>query len=172
MRVIFASLLALSPLVLAGCGARTGMLGDDAPAVDAPVALFAGGGAACVDALDPTQAEAVLATSEDEEIAVVDLAFVSECSGLGGDYLIGREVGGTRMFWLGGHGCEFFDDTFGPGLVYGVVRYAQTAALFQTPEGVCVSWPGEPEPVQSSSSTFAIAVFETLGGAQSFAASL
>lgn len=166
--------LASASLLLAsvGCGARSDVLESDPAPLVAPVELFAPDGAGCVASPDLDQAASLMARQSGQGIAVVDIVFALECTNLGGDYVLGREIGGTRMFWLGGHGCSFLTTTFGPGLVYGVVRYTQTAALFQISSDVCVGFPDQAPGAQTDVTTEAIALFERLEEAQAFAGTL
>lgn len=117
-----------------------------------------------------TAATALTPPDSGEAVAVVEIAYAEECTGLGGQYILAREVDGSRSFWLGNHGCNFL----APGLVggattFGVLRYRFTAALFMIPTGVCVSFPGEPDGLSSDSRVEALAVFPTLEAAAQFA---
>ncbi|APR80705.1 Hypothetical protein A7982_06052 [Minicystis rosea] len=170
-RILTASL----SLLAAACGARSIDPGaDGVPAAPAPVVvdLFAPDGAGCVSDLPNDTATDLMAPGEGESIAVVDLIYTEECTGAGGQYVLGREIDGYRYFWVGGHACYFFAHALPVSLVYGVVRYRFTAAISEIPAGMCVAWPGEPDGVQTDVSTSAIAVFERLDEAKTFAASL
>lgn len=160
--------------IAAGCGARSTVLEGDPNAGSAPVALFAPDGSGCVD--EPplgTAVEVISPADAGDEIAVVDITFAEECTDLGGQYVLARDLDGVKRYWLGGHGCQFleqFSNTL--GLVYGVVRYRVTAGISQIPADVCVGFPDETPGMETDSTTLGIAVFETLSGAQAFADSL
>ncbi|MEO7330123.1 MAG: hypothetical protein ABI193_16230 [Minicystis sp.] len=177
MRLLLLTTGLLVALSVAGCGARSTVLEGDAVTADPldpalPVDLLAPDGASCVKHLDVQTAPEVMAPDSDQGIAVVDIAFATECTNAGGDYVLAREIDGFSSFWLGQHACEFTDAVFGPGILYGVVLYRQTAALFQLSAEVCVGFPGEPPGLQTSLITDAIALFETLPEARAFASAL
>ncbi len=157
--------------LLASCGGRT-----DAPAIDKspaaalPSALYVANEGCAKEVAAETATTALTPVESGEEVAVVEIAYAEECTGLGGQYILAREVDGSRSFWLGSHGCYFL----APGLVggattFGVLRYRPTAALFTIPVGVCVSYPGEPDGFSSDSRVQALAVFPTVEAATRFA---
>lgn len=159
--------------VAAGCGARSTVLEGDPNAGSAPVAIYVPDGAGCADEKPVSAAVEVMTPDAGDEIAVVDITFAEECTGLGGQYVLARDLDGVKRYWLGGHGCQFleqFSNTL--GLVYGVVRYQVTAGISQIPSDVCVGFPDETPGMETDATTLAIAVFETLSGAQAFADSL
>ena len=72
---------------------------------------------------------------------------LDECTGLGGQYVVAKDLDGPRRFFLGAHDCRALTTpdlpTFPPPpLRYGVLRGTQTAALFTA--GPCIALPGEP----------------------------
>ncbi len=175
LSLVLAGVLVLSA---AACGSRSNLVEGDTPAPGdppadvLPVELYVPDGAGCVASLDVQTAPEVMAPGSDQSIAVVDIVFATECTGAGGDYVLARQIGSDRAFWLGAHACEFSDAVFGPGIVYGVVLYRQTAALFQLSPDICVGFPDQPPGAQSDAKTDAIALFETLPQAEAFAATL
>lgn len=107
-----------------------------------------------------------------EAIAVVELFYQDECTGAGGQYILARELGGFRTFWIGAHACWALTSPLPVGPRFGVVRYNQTAGIFHISEDVCIGFPDEPPGARTDVTTRAIAVFETLADARAFAASL
>lgn len=98
--------------------------------------------------------------------AVVELFFREECTGLGGEHVIGRDVDQPkRHFSLGGHGCR----GGAPPAAFGVVSYGHTAALGQS--AACVELPGELGFTYDTQSR-AVATFDTLESARAFADAL
>lgn len=158
-------------LLAAGCGGGSSTLSEesmpDTPAK--PTALYIEGGEACAQEADTGGAEEALTPAESGQgIAVVELFYAGECTGAGGQYILAREVGGDRDFWLGAHACYFYPEPAPTGEQFGVLRYSQTAALFQISPDVCVGFPGEPPGAQTDATTVAIAVFASLEDAKSF----
>ena len=157
--------------LLASCGGRSDVPAiDKPPAAALPSALYVADEGCAKEVAAETAATALTPVDSGEAVAVVEIAYAEECTGLGGQYILAREVEGFRSFWLGNHGCNFL----APGLVggattFGVLRYRFTAALFMIPVGVCVSFPGEPDGLSSDSRVEALAVFPTLEAAALFA---
>lgn len=150
----------------AGTGTGGGPAGDAAP-----IALYVSDREGC--ALDAPLEEAVatLTTNDGggDELYVVDLVYVDECTGAGGQHILGRAVDGSRDMWLGAHACYFF----APDLVgqrgAGLARVTQTAGLDTTSADACVTFPSETSGVTSDVRVTAIAVFETVDDARTFA---
>jgi hypothetical protein len=118
-----------------------------------------------------SEAEAVLATDDDggDVLLVVDLAFIDECTGAGGQHILARTPDGSSEMWLGAHACRFFDPSRIDGEVHaGLVRGEQTAGLQQTSADACVTFPGEVAPLASSVTVTAIALFGSQAEAKSF----
>ncbi len=138
----------------------------DAPARGPATPTFVVDGSTCSTGVTPS-AEAAVTRADGDELAVVEIHFVEECTGLGGTWVLGREVDSHRRFFLGAHGCRLWKST--PSGAYGVVRYRQTAALLRTPDGACVGLPGERR-VESDQSTYGFVVFATRAEAEVFAA--
>ena len=164
---LLVALLAL----LASCGGRT-----DAPAIDRspaaapPSALYVADEGCAKEVAAETAATTLTPVESGEAVAVVEIAYADECTGLGGQYILAREVDGSRSFWLGNHGCNFLAvGLVGSATAFGVLRYRVTAALFTIPVGVCVGFPGEPDGLSSDSRVEALAVFPTLEAAERFA---
>jgi hypothetical protein len=153
-------------VLLAGCG-RTGLLDEaDGGVVDAGlvaqreapffVAVEDGG---CATA---GVESALKLAGSGERLVLMRTKAVDECSGAGGEYLIGAEVNERRDAFLGGHACYFLDATLrqSQGLVFwGVTRLSQTAAVFMTPTQWCVTSIAGTEPVSTDSKAKAWAVY-------------
>ena len=159
-------------LLVAACGS---VVVEPAPeAQPKAVQLFVGDGDGCVTqpSLD-TAADVLTPGDSGDAIAVTDISITEVCTGVGGKYVLAREIDGFRYFWLGGHGCHLVEGlASATGLVFGVVRYRMTAGISEIPPELCVTWPGDPEGVQTDASTSAIALFEQLDEAKAFAVSL
>lgn len=168
--------LLVSSLVALGCG-RTNLLDDadggadggadagvvpDAGVVQRAAPLFvATSGVQCPTAgveLD------LKVTTSSERLALVQTKALDECSGAGGEYLIGREVGVSRDLFLGQHACYFLNAqlrTFDGTVYWGVARLSQNAGLTQTPTSWCITTLAGTEPVISDSTVKAWAVYPT-----------
>ncbi len=98
-----------------------------------------------------------------ERLAVVRFRAVEECSGEGGEWLIGRQIDSSRDYFVGGHACFFLpEDLRKPGSTwFGLVRFSQTAGLFRTPEGWCVTNADGRQPVTTDSRSLAWGVYRT-----------
>lgn len=155
-------------LALAACG-RTGLLEDaDGGGLDAGLKptgprdapLFVAvedGACAKAGAEDDLQVQ-----GSGERLVLMRSKANGECSGAGGEYLIGAEVGTSRDAFLGAHACYFLSEALRQteGQVYwGVTRLSQTAALFRTPEGWCITSLSGQEPVVSDSKVKAWALY-------------
>lgn len=91
-----------------------------------------------------------------ERLAVVRFRAIEECSGVGGDWFIGHEVGTTNDIFVGQHGCWFFNDELRQNQTqvrYGLARSAQTAVLISPPEDWCLDWQDAGEPLTSDRRT-------------------
>ena len=150
-------------LILAGCGTRTL---EDLSRATPPLAVYGRDDKACAVPVSSDPEAELRPKDAGEASAVVELVFVNECTGLGGQHILARELGGARYFWLGAHGCVTWETP--PAAKFGVVRYAQTAALFNLPEGACLTMPGAPAIITSDAATRSIAVFATQGEAERF----
>lgn len=130
---------------------RDGTCGLEAPVRDAVAALTP----------DPGSGDTVV---------VAELAFLDECTGAGGQHLVGRAMDGIGMMWIGSHACYFFEPGLvGSGVRAGVVR-ARPGAFQQIPPSVCVEFPGVPGAPSTDVDAMAIAVFASLEDAEAFAA--
>ena len=175
----------LCTAIAAGCGARASLRIDEtssaaassgsggAPAVPDPEALYLPDDQGCGAEQTPANAAALLTPSgSGQGVAVVEVFYQSECTGVGGDYLVAHEVDGFREFWLGAHACFFLPQPPPSNLPYGVLRYNITAAFFQVSPDVCIGIPGQPPGLGTGDKTEAVALFTTLADARQFAASL
>jgi hypothetical protein len=150
-------------LILAGCGTRTL---DDLSNATPPLATYNRDEKSCAAPVHSAPEDELRVRDSGEGNAVVELAFVNECTGLGGQYILSRAVDGSRYFWLGAHGCTTWETP--PEAKFGVVRYAQTAALSNLPEGACLTLPGAPARITSDVTVRAVAVFATRSEAERF----
>jgi hypothetical protein len=107
-------------------------------------------------------------------LALVRFRVAIECSGAGGEWLIGRVIDAPLDVFVGGHACYFLPDTMQEhGAEYfAVVRYSQMAALFHTPHGWCVTDADGKEPVTSAWRSIAWGAFRTESGARAALARL
>jgi hypothetical protein len=143
--------------LLAGCG-RT-----DAPTPPEP-ALRVFVGAQC-----PTLGtESDLNPAKFDGLVVVRMKALTECSGAGGDWFVGRALDAQRDFFVGEHACYFHTPVLdmAPGNAFAVVRYSQTAGRFRTPEGWCINDEDGKEPVISDSKSIAWGQYRTEAGAR------
>ena len=89
-----------------------------------------------------------------DRLVLVQTQPQGECSGAGGEYLIGRDVNASLDFFVGTHACYFHPPALrdtesftcvGGGVCtrqrvfWGVARVSQTAGLLHTPEGWCIT---------------------------------
>ncbi|MBK8257090.1 MAG: hypothetical protein IPK82_31015 [Polyangiaceae bacterium] len=158
-----------------GCGTRSQILERDPtggvlpPEMVDPIGLYVEADDICAQEVSVDLAEETLTPgSPSDNLAVTEVAFVEECTDAGGQYVIARELDGFREFWLGAHACYFWSSTPPTGIVFGVVKYRQTAGLNNVAPETCIGFPDEPAGLSTDAQTQAIAVFETLEGAQAF----
>lgn len=164
---------ALFALVLVGCG-RTDLLEDADGGVDAGVyagvreapffvAVEDGG---CASAGVESQLKPL---GSGERLVLMKTKALDECSGAGGEYLVGTEVNASRDAFLGAHACSFLSAelrmNFGQ-VFWGVTRLSQTATLFRTPESWCITSIAGTEPVVSDSKVKAWAVYRSESAAR------
>lgn len=146
----------LASLGLLACG-RSNLGEEPQPAAPTPpvqqreAPLFVFRGSPC-----PTPGvESDLKVSiQGDRLVLVQTQAQGECSGAGGEYLIGRDVNAPVDFFVGAHACYFHPaalrDTesyqcVGGGpctrqrMFWGVARVSQTAALFSAPQGWCIT---------------------------------
>ena len=143
--------------LIAGCGTRS--IGGDEPiaAKTAPIAVYARDDRMCAATSDVS----AMTLRESDQLAVVSVTFADECTGAGGQHILGHEVDGFRDMWLGAHACQTW--TTPPTAPFAVMRYSQTAALFHIRDGVCI------EPLTSDVQVKAVALFATRAEAEAFA---
>ena len=146
-------------VVLVACG-RSGT--QQAGTVEAPLFVFKG------DNCPVAGVEADLTPEKFDGLALVEMNAQGECSGAGGEWLIGRQLGATRDYFAGSHACYFHPMGLSPAPMryFGVVRYMQTAALFHGPMGWCITDMTGKEPVTTDSKNIAWGVFATEAGAR------
>jgi hypothetical protein len=155
-----------------GKGGASGQGGEGGGELPTPTSLFVAERGACAAEAPVAETLAAFDLEPGDGAYAAELFFVDECSGAGGQYILARALDGSREDWLGAHACYFFPPEWVAAGGFGVVRYAQTAALFETPVGWCVSWPGGPEPIVTDGVTRAVAIFASAGEAQQFAAAV
>lgn len=137
--ILTVALVAAQP----GCG-RSAPLEDETVVPVTPVApvpksspLFVFTTSEC-----PTRGnEEDLIPSGTDQLAVVRFRAVSECSGAGGEWFVGREVSSSRAHLAGRHACYFLPQEL-QGFDtdrFAVVRFQVTAGLFRAPKGWCVT---------------------------------
>lgn len=156
-----------------GAGGSPSITAGPAPEVPAPLALYVADREGCGLEAPVAEAEATMSLDDSGLVAlhVVDLAFVDECTGAGGQYILGRTPDGTRAMWLGAHACYFFEpELVGASIRPGVARTRLANAPVETPRGACVSFPGEDGTLTSDLRVEAIAVFATRDDALAFVA--
>jgi hypothetical protein len=128
----------LASVLLLACG-RSGLVDDadgGAPGRrQAPLFVFKSG-PPCMTA----GVEEDLRPAASDRLVVVLVQAQEECSGAGGDYLVGRE-GSTRHYFAGDHDCRFLPSGLrgDRSVRWGLVRGSQTAALFTVPTGWCIT---------------------------------
>ena len=129
---------------------------------EAPLFVFTG------DLCPAVGTEADLTPQRFDGLALVRFRATGECSGAGGEYLVGREEGSTRDLFVGEHACYFqppaLRDSSAERL--GVVRYSHTAALFHAPTGWCITNADGREPVTTDVKNLAWGVYATEAGAR------
>jgi hypothetical protein len=134
-------------------------------------------GGICVDAkAGDVTSESHLRAKSGERNVVVSLAVADEkCTGLGGTFVLARDVDSAQVYWMGGHGCFPSDAALkSPGsLGYAVARVRVTAALLTIGKEQCVAFPGEPDGAFSTGDRLeAAGTFLSLTAARTYAASL
>lgn len=162
-------------LCLAACGrselveefvADASVVTPPAPIVKEPLYVFEQ--SRCVM---QTTKEALKPASGDRVFAV-EFRAQEECSGLGGEWFIGRELDARRDVMLGGHGCFFI-----PGELrtksstsFGVVRVA--TGRVTAPASWCLTTVDGRTPVESDVRVIAFGVYESEEAARAAAESL
>jgi hypothetical protein len=178
-------LLLIAPLYLAACGGNVVFV-EEGPQqeeetqedpvvpveVPTPERVFYADGA-CVAEVATSGTQPLFEDLQSgERRLVVETFLVRECSGAGGDYVLARELTGSRSYWLGDHTCYFLGNGELPTTTsYGVIRVTQTAALSSVPTGWCIGFPGE-DGLSSDSNVTAVALFASLEEAQAYLDSL
>jgi hypothetical protein len=162
-----ATLIGAAALALAcGQAAPVDALRGGAPTAS-PTAIYVEDSTGC-----PTEGtEAALRPEASEVLVVASLRLIGECSGAGGDWLIGRALDARRDLMFGSHTCYFLGGVeTRPTTAFGVVRVNQTAARLEGPKGWCITDADGAEPVTSDVRVRAVAVFETEAAARAAAA--
>lgn len=118
--------------------------------------------------------EVALKPSAGERVFAVEVRAQEECSGLGGEWLIGRELDARRDVMLGGHGCFFVPRELltKSSQTFGVVRVAQMAGVLRAPEGWCINTLDGREPVESDVRVIAFGIYESEAAARAAAEAL
>lgn len=157
-------LLVLASTFLFACGGATA--DDTSPGSTGAPPTFVMARDTCSTGVQPSADAALAKADSSEAISVAEIRFIDECSGLGGHWIIGRDISSDRKFFLGAHGCRLWSSP--PAGSYAVVRHAQTAGISFTPSGVCIRFDGE-DSVRTDQSTSGIVVFTALEDAKAFA---
>lgn len=153
-------------LTLLACGRTGTLLPGQEPQQpqqrESPLFVFTGD--LCPDA----GIEADLVPQKSDGLALVKMTAQGECSGAGGEWLIGRELGTTRDFFVGSHACYFQPRELmpQPAEYFAVVRYMQTAALFKAPMGWCITDANGKEPVTTDSKNIAWGIYASEAAAR------
>jgi hypothetical protein len=178
-RALHLSLLtALIGAAGSACGGR--VAGDEAapatdPATQATALYLADPRSSCATPASLDTVTTELHPARNEDTAVVELSVAEECTNLGGQWLLGRDVHRAESkFWLGGHGCRTVPFAADGSARYGVLVYTPTDHIGTIPPSVCVSFPGNAPGSSSASPTYvrALATFATLTEAEAFASTL
>lgn len=169
---------ALVGIASSGCGGRiesdgSGPSGATAtdPAEQATALYTADPRSSCATPASLDAVATELRPAGFEETAVVELSVAEECTGLGGQWLLGRDVRrASQKFWLGGHGCRTVPVAEDGSARFGVLVYWPTDSISVLPAGACLSFPGNAPGTSSMSPTRvrALATFATLAQAEAF----
>jgi hypothetical protein len=178
--LLLSVLAALLGTAASACGGR--VAGDETapstgadPATQATALYLAGPRPSCATPASLDAVTTELRPAPNESNAVVELSVAEECTNLGGQWLLGRDVHrASDKFWLGGHGCRAVPFAADGSTRYGVLVFTITDSIPTIPPSVCVSFPGNAPGTSSASSTAvrAIATFATLAQAEAFASTL
>lgn len=163
-------LLPCAALLTLACGQAApvdGLRGGTPAPTAQPTAIYVEDSTGC-----PTDGtEAALRPDASDTLVVASLRAIGECSGAGGDWLIGRVLGARRDLMFGAHSCYFLGGVeTRPSTAFGVVRVTQTAALLEAPRGWCLTNTDGAEPVTSDVRVRAVALFEAEADARAAAA--
>ena len=128
-----------------------------APMVKDPLYVFERG--RCVDATNKD----ALKPGEDERVFAVEFTAQEECSGAGGDWFIGKELGGVREVAFGGHTCRFIPDSWRGTQTrrFGVVRFNLRPVSMRVPEGWCLVTLAGSQSVKTDVNVEAFGVYAT-----------
>jgi hypothetical protein len=112
-----------------------------------------------------------------ERVVAADLRLLGECSGAGGEWIIGRIPAEGRDIMFGEHACYFLSprapENAGPNAptAFGVVWMSHAAILYEGPVGWCITDADGGEPVVSDVSVRAVALYDSKAAAEAAAAS-
>jgi hypothetical protein len=180
-------LIAVS-VAAAACGGVVddGPRDDDGASVGTPLAFYTSDpGDRCPLAAPVENARVGLTRKyTSERYAVASITFADECTGLGGQYILAKDlyeesIAFQGKYFLGGHGCRAWEigpgmNAGGPTLPFGVVRYTPTNSIQEIPPGVCVAIDegNRERGITTSAAVHGIALFATRIEAERFARSL
>lgn len=151
-------------VVVCACG-RTDLDAEFAPMQEEPPVVTQRESPLYVfkDAPCPTTGEErdLNVTDSGERLVLVKTQPQQECSGAGGDYLVGSEVGTSRDVFVGTHACWFLPRALADArqTYWGVARVSQTAALFRAPKDWCITQLDGQSEVTSDSTVRAWALY-------------
>jgi hypothetical protein len=143
-------------------------------ATSAPTGFYVPDDRLCARASGDTTTNDMRPQSSTEDLAVVELGFAEECTNLGGEYILARDLHADRKYWLGGHGCGATKLLFDAPKAYGVIRYMNTSSVLTIPAGVCVAFPGDDpgHSIWTPTKVRALARFENQDAAEAYAAEI
>jgi hypothetical protein len=154
-------------VVHAGCGIRTQLRDDERPRDEGlPTRALSPDGEGCIADIEPSEAPPPSAGSG-TRVALVEVFFTAECTGVGGDYVLARELEGSRSYWLGGRGCAFLDEGELGETAFGVLWAEVSAGLATIDPGLCVGFPGE-DGLESDAGVTKLLLFDDLESARTF----
>ncbi len=107
-------------------------------------------------------------SSPANQLVTATVELREECSGAGGEWIVGQSTASSgRFFLLGGHACWFLRPMLSgvTERAFGVVRYAATMVPRDGPTGWCITRPDGGEPVRTADDVAAVALFRTRAGA-------
>lgn len=109
-----------------------------------------------------------LSPAAGEALGVGSFALLEECSGLGGQHVVGRDFYNGKTYWFGGHGCH---SPTSPAAPFAVFRFRQTAAMREAPQGWCIEFPDKSK-ISTDVTVLGVATFKTKELAESYATAL
>ena len=168
------SRIALALLVLCACG-RTSVLDEADAGVDAGVvpsredAIFVAAEGTSLQCAVTASEGALRVRDPGDRLVLLKTKAQDECSGAGGEYLLGSELDGARDYFLGEHACYFLSTLMREAretVFFGVARVTPQPAATSTPTGWCITGIGGQEPVTTDARVRVWAVYRTEAAAR------